>query len=102
MDTPLLAKAFLLSEREEAKTYLAELINLLQGIKSTELCAREDVVLPLINFEVPPLLEELVEERRITEIEFVLPQLSYRIKSFYLPKGSEVRICGAGVNLNLQ
>lgn len=36
------------------------------------------------------LLEELVAEGELVEIEYCSPEHPYRIKSFYLPKGSKV------------
>lgn len=33
-------------------------------------------------------LEELVKDNEIVELEYILPQLDYRIKSMYFPKGT--------------
>lgn len=41
--------------------------------------------------EIPNLAEELVNEDKIVEIEYILPNTE-RIKSIYLPKGTKVKI----------
>jgi len=38
----------------------------------------------------PSILQEAIRDKRVVEVEYVLPELSYRIKSFILPKGTEV------------
>ena len=42
--------------------------------------------------DLPMLLEEMVSEGHIREIEYILPQMDYRTKSFYLPAGTEVTV----------
>lgn len=79
--------------KNEAKNIIIGMINEKQGCKATELAA--DLV--LMNFENHKplsLLNELVQEKRIIEIEYILPQMDYRVKSFYLPIGAKVRVLG--------
>lgn len=43
---------------------------------------------------IPQLLDDMAADASIVEIEYVLPG-TQRIKSFYLPKGTEVRVINA-------
>jgi hypothetical protein len=76
--------------RDEAKQFLVDKIISLQGCKATQLAADEEVVtkLSMNDIDVPDLLDELVKEGRIIEIEYVLPEMTWRVKSFYLPPGT--------------
>lgn len=76
--------------RDEAKQFLVDKIISLQGCKATQLASDEEVVkeLSMKDHDVPDLLEELVKEGRIIEIEYVLPEMTWRVKSFYLPPGT--------------
>jgi len=61
------------------------------GIKGVELSlAVMDVVNPAIfKFEEYwNAITELVESGEVMELEFVLPQIDYRTKSIYFPKGT--------------
>jgi len=70
-------------------------INDSQGIKNVELSLKVlSIILPL-EFNTDEFHEELsylVEEGEILEIEYTLPSMDYRIKSFYLPKGTSIHI----------
>ena len=64
-----------------------------QGCKVMELIAALDPTLligDVATNEVLEALELLVKEGELIEIEYCLP--AYRIKSFYLPKETEVKI----------
>ncbi len=37
-------------------------------------------------------LEELISQKEIVEIEYVLPELENMVKSIYFPKGTDVRL----------
>lgn len=52
------------------------------------LCAEE---LRIIEQDILALILEMVDEGELVEVDYVLPNLNYRIKSFLLPKGTEVR-----------
>lgn len=42
--------------------------------------------------DITDTLEALVQEGKIVEVEYVLPQANYRCKSIYFPRGTEVRL----------
>ncbi len=82
--------------RDELKVFIVKKVTEANGIKGTQLVA--DIAIEpgirecLGTHEIPDLLDELVSEGSIVEIEFIVPRMTYKIKSFYLPKGSEITI----------
>lgn len=79
------------SEIPLRETILA-LINANSGLKAVELvCKVMGVVNPLMfkNIEYQDTLEQLLKEGEIVELEYILPQLNYRVKSLYFPKGTK-------------
>ena len=80
---------------QEAKDKIVETINVAQGVKATQLAVMNEII-QLQHFNVPLLLNDLVREGRIVEVEYVLPEMKWRIKSFYLPAGSELRTLKCG------
>uniref|UniRef100_A0A6M3L8D9 Uncharacterized protein n=1 Tax=viral metagenome TaxID=1070528 RepID=A0A6M3L8D9_9ZZZZ len=78
-------------QKELLKDRILELVN--NGIKGTELVVKiiseSDV---LIHTDVVKVIEELMEQGEMIEIDYVLPSMEYRIKSFYLPKGTSISI----------
>jgi hypothetical protein len=78
--------------KEEVKTFLVEKIVGLQGIKATELFSLPEVAVDLREFNIIDLMDELIGEGRIVEIEYALPEMNWRLKSFYLPAGTRVKI----------
>lgn len=80
--------------KQDAKNVLVGKITSLQGVKATQLAAEEDVAIGLADFNIPELLEELVTEKRLIEIEYTLPDMEWRLKSFYLPVGTQLSVKG--------
>lgn len=78
--------------KDEAKAALLDKIVGLQGIKVTQLASEPEIVMGLQGFDIPDLLDEMVQEGKIMEIEYVLPDMQWRCKSFYLPVGTKVRV----------
>lgn len=82
--------------KEELKNKIVEVITEVQGCKATELVTKSQFGLDMIQglevHDLPTLLAELLHERRLVEVEYVLPQLNFRAKSFLLPAGVEVKI----------
>jgi len=76
--------------KQEAKTALVEKVAFYQGIKAVQLVA--DLTPDLIDFDIPLLLEELVSENKLIEIEYALPNMNWRLKSFYFPAGTAISI----------
>ena len=70
-------------------------VNTRQGITAVEL------VLNCMSFIGPSQFEEveytfqlaeLVSNKEIVELEYILPQMDYRIKSIYFPKGTKIYV----------
>ena len=49
-----------------------------------------DVWSAFLSEDFCQVLCELVQDARLVEIEYSLPHLPYRVKSFYLPAGTQV------------
>lgn len=81
--------------RERLLRYITER----QGAKGTELIAdlfnralNNKEIKSIADANIPEMLETLVAEGRIVEVEYRLPLMAWRVKSFYLPKNTEVRL----------
>ena len=82
--------------KEKIKELLVDHITAFQGCKATELA----VLIPQTDFRpfnFMDLIEELIAEKRIIEISYVLSNMDYREKSFYLPGDTKINISGTGV-----
>jgi hypothetical protein len=65
-----------------------EFVNSKHGIKGIEIASEPQIVL-LVD-DLPQLLNKLVAANRIVELEYVTPDMNYRTKSIYFPKGTEL------------
>jgi hypothetical protein len=82
--------------KDEAKRLICSEVSAMQGCKITELLARP--VFYSLHLEggstpeyIPDLIEELIKENRLVEINYTLPNMPYRLKTFLLPAGSRVQ-----------
>ncbi|MGW8177520.1 MAG: hypothetical protein ACWGQW_01820 [bacterium] len=76
--------------REEVKQKLGDILRGRQGCKAVEFASDPKVIDALGDHSFHEVLEEMVEEGKIVEIEYTTPSIPYRLKSFFLPGGSEV------------
>lgn len=80
--------------KPDLRAAILELIE--NGTKATELAAHFGIMLTLIpnldTNEFLAVVEELIKQGEIVEVEYILPHMPYRIKSFLLPKGTKVII----------
>ena len=75
--------------RDEAKKAIIQVIADSQGCKSAELVAKlANNCSDALEFEIPALLEELFNEKKIEEMEYILPNIPHRIKSLFFPAGT--------------
>lgn len=77
------------------KQKILDLVINRQGIKAVELALAVMEDCNPIHFEIDEFhlaLNELIEQGEIIEITYTLPQLKYRVKSFYLPKGTSFEL----------
>lgn len=79
-----------LQTKEDWKNYIVELVTRKQGCKMIEIiCDRK---IHALECNPEKLVEELVDEGKIIEVEYVLPEMTYRVKSFLLPVGTTITV----------
>ena len=79
--------------QDEAKAEIVDVVSEVQGCKATELIAHERILsLVAEGHKVVEMIAELCDEGELVEVEYVVPNISYRIKSFLLPKGTQISI----------
>lgn len=78
------------TKREEMKNKLQDIVCASQGIKAVDFASRKEVIDLLHNEDFYDVIEEMIGEKRIVEIEYRLPNMKYRTKSFFLPGETEV------------
>lgn len=78
--------------KEKVKKLIQKVVESVQGIKATALIAEERLTPVLLSTEhnIVLLLNEMVELGDLVEVEYILPSIPYRVKSFLLPKGSKI------------
>jgi hypothetical protein len=81
--------------KNEAKNAIVTTIESLQGCKSTQLAAESNLINVFSNFDLVSLIDEMIKEELLVEIEYVLPNMDWRCKSFLLPAKSQVRTINA-------
>jgi hypothetical protein len=74
---------------------IRKIVNENSGIKNVELVIKvaQSLIEEDIEFEPRDLIiqiESLVKEGEIVELEFILPDMGYRVKSMYFPKGTKL------------
>ncbi len=80
------------------KDLVSKTVNEHQGIKATELVVlvvQQCSEFPFKHEEFENAVSELVEEGEIVELEYTLPSMDYRVKSYYLPKGTVIEVSKA-------
>lgn len=75
-------------KQDTGKKLIIEAVTNYQGLKLTELASLDE----LADIAVVDLVNELIKEGNLVEVEYVLPSMNYRVKSFILPKGTEVDV----------
>jgi len=74
------------------KETVKEIVNKSQGLKAVELSMRvlTETKYDVKSEDIIKTIEDLVREGEIVELEYILPQMDYRIKSIYFPKGTNI------------
>ncbi len=71
------------------------LINISQGISNTDLTLKAMAEVGPFQFDKDRFeltIAQLINGKEIIEVEFVLPQYSYRTQAIYFPKGTRLGI----------
>ena len=73
--------------KEEIKGLIVRYVVEKQGCKCIGLATNKDIVLACkdFNFSLLDLIDELIDEEKLIDIEYILPDIDYRVKSFLLP-----------------
>lgn len=81
---------------DQLKQELCDIINEEGPIKMTELIVRiaKELVRDINIEQIFVALDDLVREKEVVEVEYVLPAMNYRTKSMYFPKGTEINVAG--------
>ena len=79
--------------RDEAKQIVCDLVMRKQGCKIMDLIPSFYDHDGATEYNLNSLADDLVEEGRLIEVEYILPgKLSYKIKSFLLPAGTDIKV----------
>lgn len=77
---------------DETKLTAIILQGVSNGVKATELAAQVASHTLIDTDQYMLLVQKLIDDGEIVEVEYVLPEMAYRAKSFYLPKGAKVLV----------
>lgn len=80
-----------MTTKDDVKKHILQIIIDKQGLKATELIAEMTVGI-INNFDIPSIIDELVFENAIVEIEYIIPTINYRIKSYLLPSNTKISV----------
>lgn len=81
------------TKEKTMKEIVLRMVNAHQGIKGVDLALKVMGEVNPVIFKVEEYwdaLNSLIGDKEIVEVEYTLPQLNYRIKSLYFPKGTAV------------
>lgn len=84
--------------REQLKESIVEAVSSKQGCKDMELFGVPEIttflkdIVEFSNIGIDSIIDELVKGGKLVEIEYTLPQMPYRVKSFLLPAGTHIMI----------
>ena len=81
----------------EIKQLIVSRVTSVQGCKATELCVMPELVMAVKHgalSELPDILEEMIREGMLVEVEYELPSMPDRLKSFLLPAGAVIKVRG--------
>jgi len=73
------------------KEAILDIVNSNSGIKAVDLIIEVSTVYPNLSYdEFSAEIAKLIHEEGIIELEYTLPDMYYRIKSIYFPKGTTI------------
>ena len=80
---------------EVIKQWIVDHVTSVNGCKATELATIPEIAMELYNskLKLSDLILELVSQHKLVEVEYILPNLDFRIKSFLLPAKTKVTVC---------
>jgi hypothetical protein len=77
----------------EVENLIRDMVDNSQGLKGVELVTKVmSNNLTINNNELMDTLFDMIERGEFVEIEYELPNMGYRTKSFIVPKGTKVNV----------
>ena len=80
--------------REEVKQLIIDLVEMVPGCKTISLCSMPQLIDN--GFDIADLIDELVEEKKLIEVEYILQSMDYRRKSILFTPKTLLKIVGGG------
>jgi len=78
---------------KKLKQEIINMVNSNPGIKAIDLCILPNIILLCHDAVIfNKAIEELIKEKKIVEVEYILKGMSYRIKSIFFPEETEISI----------
>jgi hypothetical protein len=74
----------------EARDEILKIVDSKQGCKATELVAAFAILHPDYEGDVLNDIEGLINEKKLIEVEYILPNMDYRVKSMLFPAKTRV------------
>jgi len=86
-----------MSKTDDLRKMITEVVEMNQGMKMIELITYLVVKLAnderMINSDVIlAIIENMEKKKELVVINYVLPQMNYRLKMFILPKGTQIDV----------
>lgn len=80
--------------KEYLKDHVYDVVVKSQGCKATEIVPHLslEALQALETNDISTIIAELINERKLIEVEYELPEMNWRTKSFLLPFKTEVRV----------
>lgn len=69
---------------------VSDLVYLLAMINKNIINYNNDLNIDLTDFNIVDLINNLIKENKIVEIEYIVPDMNYRIKSILLPANTKI------------
>lgn len=84
-------------DRQTIKSKIVEYVMNMNGCKMIELISDIPLCFAFQEAKIEPdeiskIIDELILSEYLIEIEFIVPNMDYRVKSFLLPAGTEIKI----------
>lgn len=86
------------AHEEQVRQTIIAIVQKQPGIRGTELCIHDNIVNDAAcgffkeGVDVVDIMNQMVVDGHLVELEYVLAETNYRIKSMYFPQGTNVQV----------
>jgi hypothetical protein len=84
---------------ERTREVILNLVEFYQGLKATELVA---MLASHKHEKILETLQVMIDNEEVLEVEYTLPSMPWRVKSFLLPKGTSIQLTKVSVDADNQ